>query len=70
MFKCDQCKKTSNPGTKQHKVVVISRSKQYSNTILDYKGNPKKDKLGNILTKTSSGEEIVKEINVCESCIS
>ena len=56
MFKCEKCGKTTRAGEKQHKKVVETREKTYTN--LDIYGNK----------KTSKGWEIVKEMNICEEC--
>lgn len=56
MFKCEKCGRTTRTGEKQHKKVIETREKNYTN--LDTYGNK----------KTSKGWEIVKEINICEKC--
>lgn len=56
MFKCEECGKITQLGEKQHKKVIKTRKKIYYYT----------DKNGK--ERTSTGSEIVKEINVCEKC--
>ncbi len=56
MFRCELCGKVSNPREKQYKKTIQTRNKTY--TYLDNRGR----------CRTSKGEEIVKEINVCEKC--
>lgn len=56
MFKCEICGNITKPNEKQYKKVVETREKTYSYI----------DKYGN--EKTSTGSEIVKEINICEKC--
>lgn len=65
MFRYDDTGRVSEPREKQQRVVVQTRKKEYTNIIRDYKGKPVKDKkTGEILTKTTYGSEIVKEIVV------
>lgn len=56
MFKCEICGKITKPGDKQHKKVIETRKKIYHNP----------DKYGHDII--SEGDEIVKEISVCEKC--
>lgn len=58
MFRCDKCGKITRPGEKQTKKVVKTRDKAY-----EYK-----DKFEREQTKFKENAEIVKEINLCESC--
>lgn len=56
MFKCEICKRVTKPREKQYKHILKTRSKNY------YYIN----KYGK--ERTSKGNEIVKEISVCEKC--
>lgn len=58
MFKCDKCHKTTYPGEKLTKYPVKYRDKVYQIEYTKYRGS----------VVTSYGKEIVKEINLCESC--
>lgn len=58
MFKCNKCHKTTHPGEKLTKYPVKYRDKVYQIFDTKYKGS----------SVTSYGKEIVKEINLCESC--
>ena len=61
MFKCEKCGKVTQPGDKINKKVVETREREYTSII----GYDKNDKP---IYKTSTGWEIVKEINVCDNC--
>ena len=56
MFICDKCGKSTQPREKMHKVTVETRDKEY----VYYK-----DKVRH----TSEGQEIVKEVSLCDTCI-
>ena len=58
MFKCDRCHKITQSGEKLTKQPVKYRDKVYQILDTKYKGS----------VVTSYGKEIVKEINLCESC--
>ena len=58
MFKCGRCHKITRPGEKLTNHPIKYRNKVYQ--ILDTKYR------GSVIT--SYGQEIVKEINLCESC--
>lgn len=58
MFKCDQCRKITSPGEKLTKYPIKYRDKVYQIADTKYKRS----------MITSCGKEIVKEINLCESC--
>ena len=59
MFKCEKCQKNSKPYEKLHKYPVEVRNKIYQNELKEGR---------KIKIITSCGYEIVKELNVCESC--
>jgi hypothetical protein len=52
MYRCEECKRVTNPGEKQNRVVVEKREKIYSSND----------------NCTSKGFEIVKEKVVCGIC--
>lgn len=56
MFKCEDCGRQTKPGEKMTRVPIEYRRVVYKN------------KLGSKV-KTSEGVEIVREINVCPTCI-
>jgi hypothetical protein len=56
MYKCQNCKCSSEPKETLNKVVVSKREVEYNNKIDDR-------------VKTSRGFETVKEINVCKKCV-
>lgn len=58
MYNCDICTQATKSGEKQNKVIIETREKTYYNT----------DKYGK--EKISKGWEIIKEINVCDKCLS
>ena len=58
MFKCGRCHKITRPGEKLTKHPVKYRDKVYQIMDTKYKGS----------TVASYGKEIVKEIDLCESC--
>lgn len=60
MYKCQKCNKISKPGESINKFVVSTREKKYINKTTDKKGNE--------YYKTTYGNEIVKEIIVCQEC--
>lgn len=60
MFKCNKCKRITEPGEKLNKMVTKIRERNYVNKILN--------KYGKEVEKESTGYEIVKEINVCDKC--
>ena len=62
MYKCERCNKTSKTGDKLNKIVVQTREKTYLNP-------DGFDKQGKLKYKISYGNEIVKELNVCNECI-
>lgn len=57
MFRCGKCKQVSYPGEKPTKKVVATRGRVYETS-----NGPGK------YPTTSYGEEIVKEIDLCEKC--
>lgn len=60
MFRCDKCGRVTEPREKLTKKTIMSRDRVYQNIV--------KNKYNKPTVKTSFGEEIVKEINLCESC--
>ena len=58
MFKCGRCHKITQPGEKLTKHPIKYRDRVYQTIDKKYKGS----------TVASYGKEIVKEINLCESC--
>lgn len=73
MFKCQQCKKVSKSGSKQHKIVVKSRQKTYTNKVKKTKeeqneSTDHKSKQDEFVLKQTYGHEIVKEVAICEKC--
>ena len=58
MFKCHRCHKITQPGEKLTKHPVKYRDKVYQIMDTKFKGS----------IVTSYGKEILKEINLCESC--
>ena len=63
MFKWDKCKHVTEPGEKLTKKTILKRDRVYQNCIKN-KYSRKEE------VKTTFGEEIVKEINLCEKCAS
>ena len=63
MFKCDKCKRVTEPGEKLTKKAILKRDKVYQKCIKN-KYSRKEE------VKTTFGEETVKEINLCEKCAS
>ena len=61
-FKCDVCKKVSPPRVAQHKKIIEIRLVKYNNKCY----NKEKEEE---FVKTTEGNEIVKEFNVCGSCV-
>lgn len=61
MFKCDKCGKTTEPREKLTKRPIMFRDRVYQNLIVVGKKT---------FPITSFGKEIVKEINLCETCAS
>ena len=59
MFRCQQCNRTAERGTKMQLKVIETRPKIYE-------VKHKVDK--RVVTKTYQGSEIVKELKVCEGC--
>lgn len=59
MFRCEKCKKVTEPREKQTKIVVLKRPRTYE-FISRYKNRNH--------TSISYGTEIIKEISVCERC--
>lgn len=59
MFRCEKCKRVTSPREKLHKITVLTRLKTYQNVYV-FRGKTR-------LFETT-GEEIVKEISVCERC--
>lgn len=56
MFKCEICKKVTKTGDKMHKKTILYRNRNY--VYINKYGKE----------KTSSGKEIVKELNLCDDC--
>lgn len=63
MFRCDKCNRVTEPREKLTKKAIIKRDRVYQNVIKN-KFNRHEQ------VKTTFGEEIVKEINLCERCSS
>lgn len=59
MFKCEKCHRVTEPREKQTKISTITRPKIYENKC-------KHKNRKNIFV--TYGEEIVKEISICERC--
>jgi len=59
MYKCQECGKVSKPREPINKIISEIRKKEYEFEV--QKGR-------NTITKTSKGNEIVKEIEVCKEC--
>ena len=58
MFKCDECGKNTEPGMSQHKKIIETRPRVYS----EYDKKAKED------VEIGRGSEIVQEISVCSDC--
>lgn len=59
MFKCEKCGRVTEPREKLTKIPVLMRERVYQQEVI--KNKRKK-------TVTSFGQEIIKEINLCERC--
>lgn len=62
MFRCDKCNRVTEPREKLTKKAILKRDRVYQNI---FKSQYSREKV-----KTTFGEEIVKEINLCEKCAS
>ena len=60
MYKCQKCGKVTKPHEKLNRLVTQTREKTYVNKFID--------RYGNECEKITTGNEIVKEINVCGKC--
>lgn len=66
MFNCQVCHKTSEPKVKPNKVVTDTRMVSYHNEFQRWN----EDRNAYETVKVDSiGEEIVREINVCNACL-
>lgn len=59
MFKCEKCGRVTEPREKLTKMPILMRERVYQQDVIKYKKKK---------TVTSFGQEIIKEINLCERC--